>query len=121
MSGERYARRVPVVDPNDIPVMERLPGWSGRVFHSDTMTFAYWDIAAGAAPLHEHEHANEEVWHVVAGEIVLVIAGVDHTVGAGCAAIVAPGTPHAARIIGPCRAIVADHPSRPEFGGVRIS
>jgi mannose-6-phosphate isomerase-like protein (cupin superfamily) len=112
---------VPIVDPNDLAAMDRLPGWSGRVFHSDSMTFAYWDITADAAPLHEHHHPNEEVWHVVEGEIVLVIDGVEHRVPAGCAAIVPPDTPHAALVRGPCRAIVADHPSRPEFGGVRIS
>src|SRR5581483_4326950 len=108
-------------DPRALPAMHRLPGWSGRVFHADTMTFAYWDITADAAALHEHHHANEEVWHVIEGEIVLVLDGVDHRVTAGCAAIIPPETPHAARVVGACRAIVADHPSRPEFGGVRIT
>ena len=44
---------------------EPLPGWSGRFLHSATMTFAHYDIAAGAAPLHEHQHEQEEVWHIV--------------------------------------------------------
>ena len=35
---------------------EPLPGWNGRFLHSATMTFAHYDIAAGAAPLHGHQH-----------------------------------------------------------------
>jgi hypothetical protein len=47
-----------------------LAGWSGRFFHSENMTFGHWEIAEGAADLHEHEHPQEEVWNVVEGEIL---------------------------------------------------
>jgi unsaturated pyranuronate lyase len=103
---------MPVVDSSALPPHERLPGWFGRSFHSDNMTFAYWDIAADAAPLHEHHHPQEEVWNVVEGTLALTIGGVEHIVGAGSAAIVPPGTPHSARALGACRAIVVDYPLR---------
>jgi hypothetical protein len=40
-------------------------------------------------------------------------------VGAGCAAIVPVDTPHSARVLGACRAIVVDYPTRKEVRGVR--
>jgi mannose-6-phosphate isomerase-like protein (cupin superfamily) len=58
-----------------------LPGWTGRFFHSENMTFAYGDITTDAAPLHEHHHPQEEVWNIVAGEIAISIAGVEKVLG----------------------------------------
>ena len=89
-----------------------LPGWSGRFFHSQNMTFAHWDIKSTAADLHEHQHLQEEVWNVVEGELVLVISGEEWHLGASDVAVVPPETPHAVRIVGSCRAIIADYPAR---------
>lgn len=57
---------MPFIDTNQLKVKEPLPGWRGRYFHSDNMTFAYYAVAAGAS-IHEHAHPNEEVWHVIEG------------------------------------------------------
>src|SRR5262249_35072985 len=89
-----------------------LPGWTGRFFHSENMTFGLWDVAADAADLHEHRHPQEEVWNVVEGEIVLVVGGEERQLGPGTAAVIPPGTPHSARVLGACRAVVADFPVR---------
>jgi mannose-6-phosphate isomerase-like protein (cupin superfamily) len=110
---------VPFVERDEMLVGEPLPGWHGRFFHADGMTFAYWDIDDGASPLHEHRHEQEEVWHVVDGEVVLAIDGVERVVTAGAAAVVPPDTPHSARPTGACRVIVADHPRRDALPGVR--
>lgn len=82
------------------------------------MTFAHYDIAAGASPLHEHQHEQEEVWHVVEGDVALSIGGEEQVLVAGCVAVVPPGTPHAVRPLGACRAIIADHPVRTELPGL---
>jgi mannose-6-phosphate isomerase-like protein (cupin superfamily) len=60
-------------------------------------------------------HAQEEVWNVVSGEIVLVIDGHEHRLEAGDAAIVQPDVSDSARVLGACRAVVVDHPLRPEL------
>jgi mannose-6-phosphate isomerase-like protein (cupin superfamily) len=96
-----------------------LPGWSGSFFHSAHMTFAIWEIADGAAPLHEHDHPQEEVWNVVSGEIALMVAGEERIVRAGCAVVVPPSTRHSARPLGACRALVTDWPLREELPGMR--
>jgi mannose-6-phosphate isomerase-like protein (cupin superfamily) len=94
-----------------------LPGWSGRFFHSEHMTFSHYDIAADAAPLHEHHHPQEEVWHVVSGEVVISIDGEERRLGPGAVAVVPPNTPHSARALSACRAIIADYPLRLELPG----
>ena len=108
---------MPIVRPEDMLHGEPLPGWRGRFFHSEHMTFAAYEIAADAVPLHVHHHPQEEVWHVVEGAVVITIDGEDHHVTAGSAAIVPPETPHGVRPIGPCRAVIADFPVRHELPG----
>lgn len=110
---------MPFVDPTTLPIKEPLPGWKGRFFSSDRMTFGYYEVEAGAA-IHEHAHPNEEVWHVIAGEVEVTIAGVVRVAAAGSAAIVPPNTLHAVRVITPAHVIVVDHPRRPVIGGVAI-
>ncbi len=95
-----------------------LPGWTGRFFHSDNMTFARWTVAEGAADLHEHHHEQEEVWNVVAGRVALVVEGVEGIVESGGAAIVPPNTLHSVRVLGPAEIVIADFPVREQLPGV---
>ena len=55
---------MPFVDTSSLKVFERLPGWKGRYFHSDTMTFAHYDFTRGSS-IHEHFHPEEEVYEVI--------------------------------------------------------
>jgi mannose-6-phosphate isomerase-like protein (cupin superfamily) len=109
---------MPFVRPSDMLSGEPLPGWTGRFVHSENMTFAHYEIAADAAPLHVHRHEQEEVWHIVEGEVALTVDGEEQVLGAGCVAIVPPHTPHSVRPLGLCRAVVADYPLRPNLPGV---
>jgi len=102
---------MPVVDTSALQVIERLPGWRGRIFHSASMTFAHYEFDAGST-IHQHHHAQEEVWNVVEGELEVTIDGVSHLARAGDVAIVPPDTPHAVRALTNGRAIVVDHPLR---------
>jgi quercetin dioxygenase-like cupin family protein len=110
---------MPFLDTRDLPIKEPLPGWRGRFFHSEQMTFAYYDVAAGAS-IHPHEHANEEVWHVLDGEVEVTIAGATTVAKTGCVALVPPNTVHAVRILSAARVIVVDQPRRAAVGGVTI-
>jgi mannose-6-phosphate isomerase-like protein (cupin superfamily) len=107
------------VDSAALRSKEPLPGWKGRFFHSQNMSFGYYDIAADSVPLHEHHHPQEEVWHVIEGTAAVTVDGVEHVAEPGCAVIVPPNTPHSARALGACQVIVVDYPLRAEVGGVR--
>ena len=109
---------MPFLDRADMITAEPLPGWSAHFFHSEHMTFSHYDIAAGAAPLHEHFHEQEEVWHVVDGEVAISIDGTEQRLGPGAAAVIPPNTPHSARPITQCRVVIADHPLRRRLPGV---
>jgi unsaturated pyranuronate lyase len=105
---------MPFLDTNELPAVEKLPGWRGRHFHSASMTFGHWEFSAGAS-IHEHRHPQEEVWEVVEGELEVTVDGMTAVAGPGFAAIVPPNVPHAIRALSDGRAIVVDQPPRPEF------
>jgi len=108
---------VPFVDPTQLPVKEPRPGWKGRFFHSDHMTFAYYEIAPGS-DVHPHRHPQEEVWHVIEGELEMVVDGAACALRPGEAMVVPAEVEHAARTGAGCRAIVVDYPIRESVGGV---
>jgi mannose-6-phosphate isomerase-like protein (cupin superfamily) len=110
---------VPLIEPADMRLGKPLRGWVGHFFHSAHMTFGVWEVAAGAAELHEHQHPQEEVWNVVEGKIAISIDGEEHIVRRGSAIVVPPNTPHSARPLGRCRAVVVDWPLRSELPGLQ--
>ena len=111
---------MPFVDIAALEVKEPLPGWTGRFFHSESMTFAHYDFADGAA-IHEHHHPNEEVWNVLQGEVEISLNGETRVVGAGQAVVVPPNLPHAARARSAGKALVVDYPLRHSVGGINIT
>jgi quercetin dioxygenase-like cupin family protein len=108
-----------MIDPATLPAREPRPGWVGRFFHSASMTFSYYDIAADAS-VHRHHHPVEEVWNVVDGELELTIGDTTHLLTAGQAAVVPPDVEHAARAAQASRVIVVDCPRRDQVGGIDI-
>src|SRR3954447_25877642 len=89
---------MPVVDTSSLQVVERLPGWCGRFFHSSNMTFAHYEFKGGAS-IHEHFHPQEEVWEVIEGELEVTIEGVVSTARPGLVAIVPAGVRHSVKAL----------------------
>jgi quercetin dioxygenase-like cupin family protein len=106
---------MPIVDTATLKIVERLPGWRGRVFNSPSMTFVHYAFDAGSS-IHEHQHEQEEVWNVIEGELEVTIDGVVHVAGAGMVAIAPPNTRHSVRALTDGRAIVVDTPLRWDMG-----
>jgi len=114
--ADAVLKSMPVIDTTQLPTTERLPGWKGRVFSTEKMTFAHYEFAAGST-IHEHCHSNEEVWTVLEGELELTIGGDYVQAGLGSVAVVPPNTAHSVRAITNGKAIVADSPVRLDVGG----
>ncbi len=110
---------MPFIDSTELTEKSPLPGWKGRFFHSEHMTFSYYEIDAGSA-LHEHFHPNEEVWNVIEGELEVTVGSDVVVVGAGGAAVVPSDISHSARAVTDCRAIVVDEGVRTRVGGVNL-
>jgi quercetin dioxygenase-like cupin family protein len=105
---------MPFIDTRQLTAIEKRPGWRGRLFHSASMTFAHWEFAAGSS-IHAHAHDQEEVWHVLEGELEITIDGAAQTAGPGMVAIVPARASHAVRALRDDKAIVVDHPRRDGF------
>ncbi len=101
---------MPFVDTRNLEVLEKRPGWHGRIFHSPQMTFAHWDFDAGSS-IHAHAHDQEEVWHIIEGTLEVTIGKETRTVG-GMAAIVPANTRHSVKALTNGKAIVVDYPLR---------
>ena len=106
---------MPIVDTSSLRVIERLPGWNGRYFHWAYMTFAHYDFTRGSS-IHEHFHAEEEVYEVIEGELQVTIDGESQIARPGLVAIVPGNARHSVKALTDGRAIIVDHPARPEFG-----
>jgi quercetin dioxygenase-like cupin family protein len=107
--------RMKLINTKDLPTLKKLPGWHGKLFHSEAMTFAHWRFDAGAV-IHEHSHEQEEVWHVMQGELEAVVDGQSVVAGPEMALILAPNQIHSITAKTAGMAVVADHPSRRDFG-----
>src|ERR1700690_2216299 len=104
----RRGASMPFVDTNSLRVIERLPGWYGRYFHSPSMTFAHYDFVGGSS-IHEHFHPEEEVYEVIEGELELTIDGVSQIVRPGVVGTVPSNVRHSVKGLTDGRAIIGDH------------
>jgi quercetin dioxygenase-like cupin family protein len=105
---------MPFVDTSSLKVIERLPGWFGRYFHSANLTFAHYEFKRGAS-IHEHFHPQEEVYEVIAGELEVTIEGETRVARPGLVAIVPGNARHSIKALTDGRAIIVDYPLRSEF------
>jgi quercetin dioxygenase-like cupin family protein len=103
-----------IVEIERLPVVERLPGWRGRYFHTDSMTVAHYEFTRGAS-IHEHFHPQEEVYEVLEGELELTVAGESQIARPGLTAVVPSNAPHSVKALSDGRVLVVDSPRRPEF------
>jgi quercetin dioxygenase-like cupin family protein len=79
------------------------------------MTFAHYDFTRGST-IHEHFHAEEEVYEVIEGELEMTIDDVAQVVRPGVVAIVPSNARHSVKALTDGRVIIVDHPARPDFG-----
>lgn len=102
------------IDINKVKSEELIPGFSARFAHSKNMTFAHWDIMAGAT-LPEHSHIHEQVAFVVKGKFTVTIDGVINELSDGMMAVIPSNTPHSAIAITDCYIIDTFYPVREDY------
>jgi quercetin dioxygenase-like cupin family protein len=108
---------MPFIVPSELPQHELLPGWLARFFHSEHMTFSYTEVAAQGS-VHRHRHLEEEVWHIIEGDVEMSLGDATRVVHAGEAVVVPSDVEHSARAVTAFRAIVVDFPLRDSVAGV---
>jgi quercetin dioxygenase-like cupin family protein len=98
----------------DLQAREIVKGFRGKFIHTNTMTFAYWDIDAGSAlPLHDHPH--EQVLNMLEGEFELVLDGQTMKLKPGEVVPIPSGVPHSGTAITNCRILDVFHPVREDY------
>ncbi len=105
---------MPFVNLNDIDEREVFPGFVVRFVHSETMTFAYWRIRAGAL-LPEHSHPHEQVANMMEGEFELTIDGQTRVLQPGSIACIPSHAIHSGRALTDCEIIDVFHPVREDY------
>lgn len=98
----------------DIPSQEIMPGFRGKLFHSDTMTVAFWEIDPGM-DLPEHSHEHEQISNVLEGEFELTIDGVSKVMGPGDSAVIPSNAVHSGKSITACKVIDVFSPVREDY------
>lgn len=93
---------------------ELLPGFQVRLIHTDSQTFALFDIEKGAI-LPEHFHIHEQVSQVLEGEFELTINGVPKVCIQGDIAIMKSNEVHSGRAISNCRILDVFTPVREDL------
>lgn len=98
----------------DISPVQPIPGFSARFAHSESMTFAFWQIEEGAM-LPEHSHVHEQVMHVLEGTFELTIDGASKVFGPGELCAIPSNAVHSGTALTPCRVLDTFSPSREDY------
>lgn len=91
-----------------------MPGFHGRMVHSDKMTFAYWNIDAGAS-LPEHSHMHEQVVNVISGQFELTVNGITRKLGPKQVVCIPSNALHSGKAITDCYIIDVFYPVREDY------
>lgn len=91
-----------------------VPGISGQMIHTDTMTIGYFDILKGAV-LPEHSHIHEQVTNIIEGELEMTINGESKVMKAGHVATIPSNAPHSAVALTDCKVIDVFNPVREDY------
>ncbi|MGB5666412.1 MAG: cupin domain-containing protein, partial [Maribacter sp.] len=81
---------------------EIMPGYHGRLIHTQNMSLAFWEVEKDAK-VPEHAHINEQVMQVLEGEFEFTLNGVTKTYFPGDLVVIAPNEPHSGRALTKCK------------------
>jgi quercetin dioxygenase-like cupin family protein len=98
----------------DLPVKELLPGFFGRMVHTDNLTVAYFDILANSV-LPEHFHPHEQITNVLAGALQMTVNGETRVCRAGDYVVIPSGVPHSAVALEDCKVMDVFQPARDDY------
>ena len=105
---------MPVINLNDSAPREMMPGFNGRLVHTEWMTFVEWHVTAGAL-LPEHSHPHEQVTAVQEGEFEMMIDGSKNQLKPGSVAVIPSNVLHSGRAVTDCTIIDVFHPVREDY------
>ena len=91
-----------------------MPGYHGKMVHSESMTWAFWDVE-DQAKVPEHHHPHEQIMHVIEGSFEFTLDGNTETYGPGDVVIIPSNVPHSGKALTPCKLMDIFSPARKEY------
>lgn len=105
-----------MIDKNlsEIEAREVVKGFHGKFIHSESMTFAYWNIDGGSA-LPEHSHPHEQVVNMFEGSFELTVDNEKKILKPGDVVVIPSNIKHTGKAITDCRLLDVFSPVREDF------
>ena len=97
-----------------IPQKEVFPGYFARFIHTDNMTFAYWNIRAGAC-VYEHSHMHEQIVNGLEGWFEMTVNGKPVVVGPRQTIVIPSNVKHSGKAITDCKLLDVFYPVREDY------
>jgi quercetin dioxygenase-like cupin family protein len=98
----------------NISSKEIMPGYHGKLIHSENMTLVFWDVEKDAI-VPEHHHIHEQIMHVIEGEFEFTLDGITKTYIPGDIVPIASNVPHSGKALTPCKLMDVFSPARKEY------
>lgn len=105
---------MPFIKLSDIEEREIVKGFRARFVHTDHMTSAYWQIAAGSS-LPDHAHPHEQVTTIIRGQFEMTVDGETRTIEAGTVIAIPSGAKHRGQALTDCFILDVFSPVREDY------
>tara|TARA_R110001583_G_scaffold141040_1_gene293139 strand:+ start:29785 stop:30096 length:312 start_codon:yes stop_codon:yes gene_type:complete len=99
---------------SNIPSKEIIPGYHGKLVHSEHMSIAFWEVNKDAE-VPEHSHVNEQIMHVMEGNFEFTLDGKTKVYHPGDIVIIEPHKKHSGKALTPCKLMDVFSPTREEY------
>lgn len=93
---------------------EIMPGYHGKMVHSETMTWVFWDVEKDAE-VPEHNHVHEQIMHVVEGDFEFTVGRKTDIYSPGDVVVIPSNVPHGGKAITACKLMDVFSPAREEY------
>ncbi|TLP82189.1 cupin domain-containing protein [Maribacter sp. ACAM166] len=93
---------------------EIIPGYHGKLVHSEQMSIAFWEVKKDAE-IPEHAHMNEQIMHVMEGDFEFTLDGQTNVYHPGDIVIIAPHKKHSGKALTSCKLLDVFSPTREEY------
>ena len=98
----------------NIEIKEITKGFKAKYIHTETMTMAFIDVAAGAyMPIHQHMH--EQISQVLEGRFELTVDGVRKVYEPGVVVTIPSDIPHGGVALTDCKLLDVFSPPREDY------
>lgn len=99
---------------SQISSKEIMPGYHGKLVHTENMSLVFWDVEKDAI-VPEHHHVHEQIMHVIEGEFEFTLGGITKIYHPGDIVPIASNIPHSGKALSPCKLMDVFSPARDEY------